>query len=238
MQSMFLDKNYWLDRLGLKEKEVPNKLVVYGSMFHSTILPLFEKFADIKKETGLPKIFAADSREGGSFLGGTVYAPTEAATMAHMAGVLNLDKIILVGSCGGLPPKTAPVLLPEKALREDGVSDWYLEGNDPVPGDKELLQKAHRHLDELELEHDMDTVTTINHMLMEKKSDINRWRGKAAGVDMETAAFYAVAAYFGVPATALLTKTEYLTEDTARSISKEEKKTIRENLLQTAIKKI
>ena len=134
------------------------------------------------------------------------FGAAQAATYAHLAVRLGARAVVQVGSFGGLVADWAvgDVLVPSSVVGRDGVSRQLTRG-EPVIPDPSLTDRLRRALAAADVSVRNGTLLSTTTIALERRSDIVRW-GHAGyvGVEMEAAATLAVAAHFGVPASAAL----------------------------------
>ena len=235
MKNIFNKKEYWLKLLNLKKSEIPDTLIIYGSWFALKVIPLLEKNILRQRETSLPNVFLG-KMNCKSLLYSVLFGPSAAGTLTHLAGILNFKRIILIGSCGALPPAKEPIVLPNSAKREEGVSDWYLPKGIIPEADQDLLKTAKQFFLKNKIGADVGPVVTISHMLMESKKEIMAWKNvNLLGIDMETATVYSIANYFKIPVLAILVKAEYLMSAQVNQVSKNERMRTRDAVIKCAL---
>lgn len=140
-----------------------------------------------------------------------------AAFMAHTWAAAGIPAIVQLGWYGALQHGTAlgDVVVPRHAERQDGVSDWYLSKGilaDATPELSSAISTALRDRGVTVHEHGIFSTPAL---LAESRDVIADWsRHGYHGVDMETAATFAVAKSLGVPrAAALLRIDDLVTEE-------------------------
>lgn len=227
--NQFLNKAYWLKYLGIKPKEVPDSIIIYGSWFFDKTLNYLEKYTTSKKTTTLPNFFIGkiDNQAIGYSV---VYGSTMAAEIAHIACVIGIKKIIFIGSYLDLSNNKNIIMIPNKAVSAEGVMEWY-SNKKSFNCSKDLENKIKKQFIEKNILPNTGSIKTLSFMLMENKKsfkkDINQ---KVNGLDLETAAIYGVAEFFKIKAIAILIKSEQYHKDKINYISQAEKLKAKNNL--------
>lgn len=235
MSNIFIEKKYWIDLLGINGEDIPETMIIYGSWFFDKKIFLLEKKIKKESDTLLPnlKIGTANKKK---FFYGVAYGPTMAGELSHLAGVLKVKKIILIGTCGGLYNGKNLIIVPKQALRNDGVSDWYLKKNILPKVDSALFKRAKKYFAKNNLNIETGKTLTIANMLMETDALIKQWREKKIkAIDLETATVYSIANYFKIRCISILLESEKLI-DNKRVITETNKKNkIKETIIDCAI---
>jgi len=235
MQNIFLNKKFWLNLLKIKEEEVPKTMIIYGSWFFDKTIKLLEKNITKKQDTGLPNLHIGKINNK-SVAYGAVYGPTMAGEFTHLAGVIGIKRIILIGSCGSLQAGKNNIIIPKSSIRNDAVSDWYLSKNVTPLATIKLVNKAKQLLAKKNITSDIGTVITLSHMLMETNDLIDNWNKQGIdGVDLETASVYSIANFFNLECVALLIKSDQLVDTKIKPLTREKCLSIKENLISCAI---
>lgn len=157
---------------------------------------LFEKFPRFLQ--GCPAYALNDSI---CFMDGGRGAP-QAADTAETLAALGVKRIITVGMFGafGEGVETGDVIVPERALIEEGTSHHYFDEPEYAYPDEALAKK----LSELTGARRAQIVST-DAVYRQTYFKERLWREKGAvGVDMETSAIFSVSKYLGISSAALL----------------------------------
>lgn len=139
-----------------------------------------------------------------------VYGATMAADFVRCPQVLGARQVIQIGYYGGLQHhmNTGDFLVGTHAVRLDGASDFYLPRDVALPATEALntrLIAGVRAQDEDAIIHQAPILSTGGGILSETKAQIDSWCALGiGGVDLETAATFAVAHRFGMACAALL----------------------------------
>lgn len=235
MINIFSKKEYWLDLLKIKEDDLPDSMLIYGSLLSAKIIPLLEKSITKISDTGLPNLYFGEYNNK-KILYGTAFGPSIAATFAHLAGILKFNKIILIGSCGAISQSSNSLIIPSLVISDDSVTKWYYTNNKEFFPEKKLINLAKNILKKKNIISDFGKVITISNMLMETEKDINHWNDiKVMGVDMESAPIVAIANYFKIGSLSILVKAEQLKGDKVYPTNKEKRIKIRDEIINCAL---
>ena len=138
------------------------------------------------------------------------YASTYGAPMAseivHVCGVLGTRLVVQIGNCGALADDLAAgdLFSASEASCGDGAPQYYLPGAATVAASidprewvsSEILKTAHVR---------RGRIYTTSALFAEGAEDLDAWhQSGCSAVDLETAATFAVAEYFGMDRTSLL----------------------------------
>lgn len=195
----------WGPIVGLSPAEVPDLLVVEGSWWRrdreAQRLPLLDDVRELAAPDwwwgrwhGRPVVYAC------------VYGAARTVEPVHVLGQLGTPAVAQIGSCGGLQPGIRPgdVLLPREAHVGEGASRHYGAGAS-VAASPELVARVARTAAERGLTvHTGPTVTT-DVLLRQPPELVRSWcMAGRLGVDMETSATFAAAAWVGMRRVAAL----------------------------------
>lgn len=206
----FLKEKYWLRLLNLQKKEVPKNMIIYGTWFFDKAFVRLEKRIQKVKETNLPNLKIGTIKNKKMFYG-VAYGPTMAGELCHLAGVLGVKKIFLIGTCGCLDINNPTIMLPKIVIRDEGVSDWYLKKSVLPKADNNLLVGAKKFFQKNEINVGTEKIITVDNMLMETDSVLKKWnKAGIKAVDLETATIYSLSNYFKIKSLAILIKSENL----------------------------
>jgi uridine phosphorylase len=131
----------------------------------------------------------------------------QAAFILHSACLLGVQRIVLIGSYGGLRPeqRVGDLLVVSEAGRGDGASDWYLPPGAPAQADPQLTALVGALLTERSERYTAGRLFTTSAFMAETEALIASWSQQGyAGVDMEAATTLAVAQALGARATGLV----------------------------------
>jgi len=136
-----------------------------------------------------------------------------AALFAHTWCGAGVKTVIQLGWYGALQPGTnlGDVVVPRHAERQDGVSDWYLAKGILADATPELAAAIVRRLGERGISTSEQAIYSTPALLAESREVIADWsRHGWHGVDMETAATFAVAKSLGARRAAALLRIDDL----------------------------
>lgn len=136
-----------------------------------------------------------------------------AAFHAHTWAAAGIPAIVQLGWYGALQPGTAlgDVVVPRHAERQDGVSDWYLQKGILADATPELSSAITATLRDRDIPVHEFGIYSTPALLAESRDVIADWsRHGYHGVDMETAATFAVAKSLGVHRAAALLRIDDL----------------------------
>lgn len=195
----------WSEILGLERSEVPDLLVVEGSWWRAQRerqrLPLLTEV----RELGAPDWWWGRRRDA-RVVYACVYGAARTVEPVHVLGQLGCPAVVQIGSCGALQPGMCPgdVVLAERVRCEEGASAHYGAGTWVLPdaGLRDALDTA-AVASGLSVWRGPTVTTEV--LLHQPPPLVARWRGEGLlGVDMESAATLAAAAWIGMRAGALL----------------------------------
>ena len=167
------------------------KATVMNWLFSSDLYPLYRGRVE-KQEIGL--VFPGWG------------APTVAARMEEL--IACGAKIILAsGAVGAFQPKieVADYIIPTEAIRGEGTSQYYLPKKAKVTADLKIVKVFEEACEEIKVKFFTGQVWTTDAIYREMKSQVKRLQRQGVlGVEMETAAIYAVAKFRKIQAGCLL----------------------------------
>lgn len=198
---MDVDRDGWLNLLGLTPEEVPRLLVLEGTWWRQRALDTrLPSLTDVR-ETGMPDLWWG--RLGGVPV---AYCPAYGAARAvepvHVLGLCGTPRVVQIGSCGGFGIPTGTVVVSTRATIGEGASRYYgAEGVSlPTPA---LVERAARALGDVPVVTG-PTVST-DALLAQPVALQQEWSGAGhVGVDLETSAVFSVAAAMAMEAVSLL----------------------------------
>ncbi len=139
-----------------------------------------------------------------------------AAMFAHTWCGAGVKTVVQLGWYGALQPGTqlGDVVVPRHAERQDGASDWYLAKGILADATPELAQGISDRLREREIPVNEHAIFSTPALLAESREVIADWsRHGWHGVDMETAATFAVAKHLGARRAAALLRIDDLVSE-------------------------
>ena len=145
---------------------------------------------------------------GGSFavVGPAVGAPIAAAVLENLAA-LGARRVIAFGWCGSLQGavKIGTLVVPERAIREEGTSYHYLPAGAIPEASPSLVQTLLSSCEAAGRPALAGTIWTTDALYREARAKVRAFQAQGVlGVEMETSAILAVAAHLGLEAAVLL----------------------------------
>lgn len=209
-----LTRDDWLRILHLSAEEIPRALIIHGEWASA---PFFE---DITALCGESRLILGPFLKLARFRGcpvaiGACYGSPQAATILHPLAVIGTQVVIQTGWYGALQPgmTLGDLLVGEWAARSDGVSDWYLPMGEAADATPELSEALFAACRSHGLTCHRGPIFSTSAIFAETTELIEEWRQAGyVGVDMETAATFAIAKHFGLQRAALLQLSDNLVE--------------------------
>jgi purine-nucleoside phosphorylase/ribosomal protein S18 acetylase RimI-like enzyme len=200
----------WLNILGLPEARIPAALIVRGTRnFRSryrAMLPYFDNVVEVGTPNGIIEDVLIGDVRGQPVGFACVYGAAMASEVVHIFGVLGTRAVLQIGNCGALADGfgAGDLFVAERAYCGEGAAQYYKADGAWVAASANLLQS--RTLSPLiSAGCRAGTIYTTAALFAESEADVERWFHEGfAAVDMETAATYAVAEYFGMDRVAIL----------------------------------
>ena len=135
------------------------------------------------------------------------------AALTDQFAALGVKQFALIGMAGALQPELKPgsLVICNKAIRGEGVSDHYLPPGLTVDASEEMAQGLRQILVERNQSHSVGTVWTTDAPFRElRKNVLEHQRAGALAVDMEAAALLSVASSMQLSAIALFSIADQL----------------------------
>jgi purine-nucleoside phosphorylase len=165
-------------------------------------------------DQGFFKIFRLKEHPGGTLsLTGPFLGAPQAAMVMEKIIALGAKRICLFGWCGSLQPdlKIGDIVIPLRAVAEEGTSRHYPIGNRKPGTDKELNRILERALEQEGLPFRKGTVWTTDAPYRETASKVKTYREKEVlAVEMEMSALMTLAIYRSVKLSGLLVVSDEL----------------------------
>ena len=205
-----LTKADWLQMLNIPASSIPTVLILRGTRNlqsqYEVALPFFSNVLQVEAPNGLVEhIFLGEL--AGRLVGfGRVYGAPMASEIVHIFGVLGTRAVIQTGNCGALADDlvAGELFVPSKAFCGEGAARYYKSDAKSVAASPDVFHSATLAQYGRENLHPGMVYTTAA-LLAEGAADLERWHAQGfAAVDMETAATFAVAEYFGMERAAIL----------------------------------
>jgi uridine phosphorylase len=195
--------------------EVPDVLLLVGVFaVHEGAARFAAYLEDAKPVRGIPA-WTARFRGLRVALAGCFGGPM-AAMHTHMWCGAGVPTVVQLGWFGALQPGMAlgDVLVPRHAERQDGVSDWYLAKGILSDASPELAEAVVARLGAAGIPVSQHAIYSTPALLAESREVIADWsRHGWQGVDMETAATFAVAKALGARRAAALMRIDDLVSE-------------------------
>ncbi len=200
-----MDRDGWMDLLGLEEHEVPRLLVLEGTWWRQEALDKrLPALADVR-ELGAPDFWHGWHGETP-----VVYVPAYGAARAvepvHILGTCGTPVVVQIGSCGGLQPnlRTGDIVLSERATIGEGASQYY-GGKGVAPANLGKVTRATSLLATRGIYAHRGPTVTTDALLAQPPELVAKWaKAGHLGVDMETSAVFSAALSFSMRAASLL----------------------------------
>lgn len=208
-----ITKNQWLQKLQIPATAVPDVFVIHGSMLFNRRVREIKKFLGSSHVVqNLPIVLGKFKRQRVGVA--VAYGGSMASEFTHIFSVLGVKVIVQTGTFGSLLPELMPgsCCIPNAAFPGDGASRYYTTK-------KTVLLHANGQLNTLlaqklrsnNISFCSEKIFTTAAMLAESKRNIQLLQKQGyCGIDLETAAVFAVAQSFKVPTAALLRLSENL----------------------------
>jgi uridine phosphorylase len=205
-----LTRQDWLSILNIPERRVPLALLLRGTRNLKHWYQLSQQHFTNILEVGTPNGVLDDLFIGDLAPYPVAYASVYGAPMAseivHVFGMLGTRLVIQIGNCGALADEmiAGDLFSASEAYCGEGASQYYTPGKTAVPASldprkwisSERLKNVTLH---------RGRIYTTSALFAEGADDIESWfRSGYSAVDLETAATFAVAKYFGMDRTSIV----------------------------------
>jgi uridine phosphorylase len=140
-----------------------------------------------------------------------------AAIAAEKAIAAGAETVVVLAGCGAVQPDTPAdaVLLPTRAIRDEGASYHYVPGDETVRATPLLVEELADAFAAAGTETDRGPTWTTSALFRETIPEADHYRERGVvSVDMESAAVWAVCRYRGVEAATVHHVDDYLASDT------------------------
>jgi len=141
-------------------------------------------------------------------------APMAAILLEELAAY-GIENFISIGTAGALQKdlKLGSFVVCSKAIRDEGTSHHYLEGEKYAYPSESLTQTIVQTMEKLGKEYTLGTSWTTDAPFRETIKEIEQYKGEGVStVDMEASAIFSVAKYLHVDAASIFTISDYLGE--------------------------
>jgi len=205
-----LTKSDWQALLNIPDERIPSALIIRGTRalkrYCAEMRRYFSDILDICDPNVVIDDVFIGQLKGTCVAFASVYGAPMASEIVHVFGVLGTPLVIQVGCCGALAgPLTAGDLLAvSSAYCGEGASQYYKQDGKEVSATLRFQENLCSAGEEPFKIH-CGRVYSTSALFAESSEDIEKWAAQGFwGVDMETAATFAVAEYFGMDRGALL----------------------------------
>ncbi len=215
---MNLNRDEWLNALGMDTADIPRAVIMEGSWWRAQRTAWRRSYLDDVRQLAFPDMFYG-LWQGAPVVYSCVYGAPRAVELAHLFGVLGTPRMVMIGTCGTLDPRlaTGDVVVPSQAVALEGVAHLYEGGAEDtsiVLSDPNLTELGRSALEKRGVKTSDSLHLTWSFIFAQSGAMVEDWKEKGYGsVDMEAATLYAVAQHFGFAATALLAVWDQLTSD-------------------------
>lgn len=205
-----LTRDDWLSILNIPKERIPVALVLRGTRNLKTQYRSYQKYFTNVLEVGTPNgiledVFIGDLN-GHPVSYASVYGAPMASEVVHVFGVLGTHLAIQTGCCGALADGIAAgeLFVPTEAFCGEGASQYYEPGEKTVSASLDLREwTSVERLKKVKLH--TGRIYTTSALFAEGMKEVNAWfQAGFSAVDMETAATFAVARYFGMDRASIL----------------------------------
>ena len=205
-----LTREDWLSILNIPEERIPLALILRGTRNLKTQYQAYRQhFTDIL-EIGTPNGILEDifvgSLAGNSVAYASVYGAPMASEVVHVFGVLGTRLVIQTGCYGALTDgiMTGDLFIATEAYCGEGASQYYEPGGKIVTASLDLQEWIAVGLMTSTGPH-TGRIYTTSALFAEGMAEVETWfQAGFSAVDMETAATFAVARYFGIESASIL----------------------------------
>lgn len=210
-----------LRMLALREDELPEVVLLLGIFdVHEGAKRFANYLEDVRfsrSETSVSGLPYYLGTHRGTRVGlSACFGGPMAALFAHTWCGAGVRTVVQLGWYGALQPgtKLGDVVVPRHAERQDGASDWYLAKGILADATPELAQGIADRLRIREIPVNEHAIFSTPALLAESREVIADWsRHGWHGVDMETAATFAVAKHLGARRAAALLRIDDLVSE-------------------------
>lgn len=165
-------------------------------------------------------------------------APGAAVTMEELHA-MGCDRFIVCGGAGCIQENMSigQIIIPEIAVRDEGTSYHYLKPSHEVACHRDAVKTAKTVLHEMGIPYISGKTWTTDAIYRETPDMVKLRREQGCiTVEMEAAAFFAVSQYYDLPLAQLLYAGDDVSGEKWDSRDWNKQKTVRENMIMTAIK--
>ena len=201
-----LKRDDWLSILNIPEERIPLTLVLRGTRNLKSYYQEYWQYFTNHLEVGTPNgiledVFIGDLN-GNSIAYASVYGAPMASEVVHVFGVLGARLVIQTGCCGALADGVVPgdLFIASEAFCGEGASQYYLPEKKTVAASLDPRKWIAK-----EEKFHTGIIYTTSALFAEGMEEVEAWfRAGYSAVDMETAATFAAAQYFGMDRASIL----------------------------------
>ena len=209
-----LTREDWLSILNIPETRIPLALILRGTRNLKSYYQVYRQHFTDLLEVGTPNsvledVFIGDL-EDYPVAYASVYGAPMASEVVHVFGVLGTQLVVQTGCCGALADEIAAgdLFVVTEAFRGEGASQYYEPPGTLVTASPDLWTwmasyRLNQPIDDVALY--TGRIYTTSALFAEGMEDVEAWfQAGCSAVDMETAATFAVAHYFGMDRASIL----------------------------------
>ena len=200
-----MDRNDWMDLLGLHEDEVPRLLVLEPTWWRRKALNDRLGLLDDVRELGMPDLWHGWD-DGLPVAFSTAYGASRVVEPLHVLGVCGTPVVVQIGPCAALQPtvRRGDVVLPETANIGEGVSQYY-GGKGTATANLGRVTRAASLLGAREVRSHRGPVMTTEARMRTTPQLVQKWSSSGhLAVDLTSSAVFSVASAFSMRAASVL----------------------------------
>lgn len=205
-----LKRDDWLSLLNIPEERIPSALVLRGTRnlksYYQEYLQYFTNIFEVGTPNGILEDVFIGELDGNTIAYASVYGAPMASEVVHVFGALGTRLVIQTGCCGALGDGigAGELFLPTAAFCGDGASQYYRPGEKTISSSFDLQAWIPSERIK-ETKFHFGRIYTTSALFAEGMEEVNTWfKAGFSAVDMETAATFAVAKYFGMESASIL----------------------------------
>lgn len=206
-----LGREDWLSILKIPEARIPKALVLRGTrnlkLHYQAYQAYFRDILEVGSPNGVLEDVFIGELGGISVAYASVYGAPMASEVTHVFGVLGARLVIQTGCCGALAEgmSAGDLFIAQEALCGEGASQYYRPGEKVVEASIDLCDWMPREVGPGPVGLYSGRIYTTSALFAEGMEEVEAWfRAGCSAVDMETAATFAVAKYFGMERASIL----------------------------------
>jgi purine-nucleoside phosphorylase len=206
-----LTRKDWLGILGIHPDQVPRALILRGTRNLRRNYDCYRECFDDVVEVGSPNGLLEDVLIG-EFAGAkvayaSVYGAAMASEVTHLFGVLGTRLVLQTGCCGAWKAgiEAGDLFIPTDAGCGEGASQYYVGRKQVVAATLDFNEYTTKLSRESNIAVHFGRIFTTAALFAEGVRELEQWASEGwDGVDMETAATFAVAEHFGMDSAGVL----------------------------------